>query len=105
MKAETDFIVVGEGGAILLSGTVEWGETADRVLYRHPMTGAQAENPLSGWADAPGQTAHATIAEIIAAIDATDTWLDDCYGLSLAVWRWYGNSELVFDGEQSVETK
>jgi hypothetical protein len=97
---DTSFKVRNETGATV-EGVIEWGETVDVVRFTHPMTGELTENPVQGWADPPGETAHAEVAEMVAAVKGAEEFCADCAGYTHTEWGLI-DGRLVFIGGEEV---
>jgi hypothetical protein len=82
----TTFQIRDESGA-QISGSIEWGETVDTVRFTHPMTGELTEQPLQGWADAPGDDAHARTAAMVHAAQRDPEFAADHAGFEDVKWR------------------
>ena len=85
---------IKDGKYSILTGWIEWGTELgdDEVYFNHPMTGQSTHNPLQGWADPPGEDAHAQMAAALRAIDDYDMFLEDHAGYERVVW--------LFDGDR-----
>lgn len=77
-----------------IDGEIEWGETVDIVRYHHPMTGELTENPLQGWADAPGQTAHRDLRHLLEAVERkqSPTFVAGSAGYDYVEWLLVGRT-------------